>query len=169
MLIGRGGDRCAAGLEARHPGLRGRLAATGGLPPADVSRHLQACDLVILPYIDGVNTRRTTAMAALANGLPVATILGANTDPIWVESGAVALAPVDEPGSLAARAEELLADPDRRAALGRPAGHVRRAFAIERTVAALRAGDAGSEGIEPSAAGRYTGKGSDPDPGRTSS
>ena len=45
LLIGQGGDRLAARLVAEHPELAGRLSRTGPLTPAEVSAHLQACDL----------------------------------------------------------------------------------------------------------------------------
>ena len=82
LLIGRGGRKFAAEI----PDLAGRLIATDGLPPEQVSLHLQACDLMIQPYIDGVSTRRTTVMAALAHGLPVVTALGFLSEPFWSDS-----------------------------------------------------------------------------------
>ncbi len=68
LLIGRGGDRFAADLVASHPTLAGQLIAPGGQPAEDVSRHLQVCDVLVQPYIDGVSTRRTTVMAGLEHG-----------------------------------------------------------------------------------------------------
>ena len=50
-----------------------RVVAPGSLPAAAVTEYLRACDLVIQPYPDGVSSRRGTAMAALANGVPVVT------------------------------------------------------------------------------------------------
>ena len=105
VLIGRGSETFAARLLAAHPVLAGRLVATGGLPREDVSLHLQACDLLVQPYPDGVSSRRTTVMAGLAHGRPVATTAGPLTEPVWSETGAVALAPVAEPGGLARLAE----------------------------------------------------------------
>ena len=137
LLLGRGGRDYAEGLARRHPELNGRLIATGGLPPEDLSRHLGACDLMIQPYIDGVSTRRGSVMAALAHGLPVVTNTGHNTEPLWSEDEGVALA-ADHAEALTAEAESLLADPDARAALGTAAADLyQRRFAAERTIEAL--------------------------------
>jgi glycosyltransferase involved in cell wall biosynthesis len=144
LLIGRGGERFAAEAAARYPGLAGRLTATGGLEPADVSRHLQACDVMVQAYPDGVCARRTTAMAAMAHGLPVASTRGRFTEPVFVETGCVALAPEDRAlDGLFRLAEALVAEPDARAPVGSSA---RRAyeqhFALGRTLDALLDDDA---------------------------
>ena len=98
LLIGRGGERLAGRLLADHPALEGRLVAPGALPAADVSRYLQACDLLVQPYPDGVSSRRSTVMACLAHGRAVATTAGRLTEPVWSGAGAVGLAPVSERG-----------------------------------------------------------------------
>jgi len=144
LLIGMKGEALADDLAAEHPGLRGRLAATGVLAPDDLSRHLQASDLVVQPYPDGVTSRRTTAMAALAHGVPVVTNAGHLCEPLWAESGAVALAPAFRGDDLAAAAERLLAgraERDRIAAAGRALYQDR--FAIGRLVDDLIAAPAG--------------------------
>lgn len=143
LLLGRGGERFAAALAAACPALAGRLIAPGELDPEALSRHLQACDLMLLPYQDGVSTRRTTMMAALAHGLPAVTNSGPSTDPSWAASGATALAPGANPAGLVRAAERLLADPQARARLGATARAVyAERFAPERVVAALLEEDA---------------------------
>ena len=137
LLLGRGGRAFAEGLIRRHPELAGRVVATGGRPAEELSRHLQACDLMIQPYVDGVSTRRTSVMASLAHGLPVATNRGHNTEPLWSDEGGVAVA-ADHAGALVAEAEALLADPAARAALGAAGADLyRRRFAVEKTIEAL--------------------------------
>jgi len=131
----------ASRLAAAHPSLAGRLHATGGLPPADASRHLQACDVLVQPYPDGVSGRRSSAMAGLGHGVAVATNRGRFTEPCWSELGDDALAPSPAAAGLIATAERLLADPDRRArvaAAGRDL-HEKR-FAIGRAVEAILGG-----------------------------
>ena len=118
LLIGHGGDRMAARLVEAHPDLNGRLTATGTLPPADVSRHLQACDLMIQTYPDGVSSRRTSLMAALAHGVATVTSAGRHTEPVWAEAGAVGLARGGS-GDLSRTAERLLSDHSKRHARGR--------------------------------------------------
>lgn len=138
LLIGPGGEGFAARLAAAHPGLAGRLVATGALPEAGVSHHLRACDLLVQPYPGGVTSRRTSVMAGLAHGLAVATTAGEMTEPVWAESGGVALAPEGDADALARSAASLLADPDARARLGAAGREVYlRHFSLERTVEAL--------------------------------
>lgn len=136
LLLGEGGSAFAARLERAAPALRGRLHAPGRLGPERLSAHLQACDVAVQPYPDGVTARRTTAMAALANGVPLVTTRGRFTEPEWL-GGAVRLADAGDAGALAAAALDLLDDP-RRGALG-PAGRAlyEREFSIARTVRTL--------------------------------
>ncbi|MCS6802023.1 MAG: glycosyltransferase family 4 protein [Chloroflexota bacterium] len=59
-------ERARAAIAAA--GLEQRVAWSGKVPLAELSHLLQACDLVVLPYHDGASFRRTTLIAALANG-----------------------------------------------------------------------------------------------------
>jgi hypothetical protein len=77
-------------------------------------------------------------MAGLAHGKAVATTAGWLTEPVWSETGCVALAPAGDPTALARVAAGLVDDPHARARLGAVADAVyRRLFALERTVEAL--------------------------------
>jgi glycosyltransferase involved in cell wall biosynthesis len=128
----------AARLAAEHPALAGRLVATGPLEAADVSRHLQVCDLVIQAYPDGVTGRRGSVMAALGHGLAVVTNRGRLTEPVWDDSGGVALASGSGPDELAAAADRLLADPGARAQMQAAARVLYdQRFALERTIEAI--------------------------------
>lgn len=139
LLLGRGGDGFARALEAERPALRGRLVAPGGLPDPELAAHLAACDLLIQPYPDGVSSRRGSMMAGLSLGIPVVTTEGALTEPLWRDGGAVALTSVGRSPDLVAAAEELLAEPARRAALGRRGrDFYREHFAPERLIRRLR-------------------------------
>ena len=138
VLLGRGGVPFAERLGAVHPALKERLSAPGGLPPAEVSRYLQACDLLVQPYPDGVTSRRTSTTAALAHGRAVVTNRGALSEPFWAESGGVALAKAPEAKGLIEAAEGLLDDPGARARLGVSALRLyERVFALEHTTGAL--------------------------------
>lgn len=137
-FIGRGGEAFAAALAHREPALGARLQATGALSRDDVSAALRACDLVVQPYPDGVTTRRTSVMAALANGVAVVTTDGELTEPVWRATGAVQLAPASDPAALAAVTVALLDDARARtslAASGRRLYDAR--FALEHTLDAL--------------------------------
>jgi glycosyltransferase involved in cell wall biosynthesis len=138
LLLGRNGEAVAARIAARHPGLAGRVFATGGLPPEDVSRHLQAADLLIQADAGGICAKQTTTMAALANGRPIVAAAGRLSEPCWAEDRCVALAPEAEPGGLLRLAEACLGDPAERARLGEAAlsAYARR-FSVGRTIAVL--------------------------------
>ena len=139
LLLGRGGEAFRDGLIRAEPALAGRLAAPGGLDPAALSCHLQACDLMLQPYPDGVSCRRTSVMAALAHGKPVVTNAAHSTEPFWSESGAAVVVPGVEAPAIIDAAARLLADPDRRRTIGAAAAllHEER-FALRRTITALR-------------------------------
>lgn len=66
-------DRLYEGLPVEF---LGRLSAD------EVSRELQRATVVLLPFLDGVSTRRGSFMAALAHGCAVVTTSGRNTDPL---------------------------------------------------------------------------------------
>src|SRR5205085_11119201 len=106
-------------LLRRAAGPDDRVRAADGLSAGDVSRHLQACDLLVQPYPDGVSTRRTSFMAALAHGRPTVTTRGPLTETLWGDCGAAVVVPAGDGPALAAAAAGLLADAPARARLAR--------------------------------------------------
>jgi len=108
VLIGRGTTELAARLGAAS------ITATGSLDARALSHHLQACDALLQPYVDGVSGRRTTTVSALEHAVPVATTFGRLSEPFWRETPAVETVAADAPGLLAAAVERLLT-PDRNA------------------------------------------------------
>jgi glycosyltransferase involved in cell wall biosynthesis len=139
VLVGRHSAEFTRALASEHGGIAGRLAATGEAHPAEVAACLAACDVLVQPYPDGATTRRTTLMSGLALGRPVVTTTGCLTEPLWTESGAVALAPADEPVRFIEQVERLLGSDARRADLGANGRSLYRArFSTERLVDALR-------------------------------
>lgn len=120
-----------------------RLHVTGELSSAEVSAWLSACDFVVQPYPDGVTTRRTTTVTALAHGVPVLTTSGSLTEAMWGESGAVALAPVGNAAGFAVATGRLLKLPAERTRLkfaGRALYRAR--FDIDRMIDQLRSAGA---------------------------
>jgi glycosyltransferase involved in cell wall biosynthesis len=95
------------------------LRTTGTLDPDAVSLHMWAGDLALLPFTDGVSTKRSTLMAALAHGLAVLGECGANTDSILTSAvDALTLTPAGDAAAFARAAAELAAAPERLAQLG---------------------------------------------------
>lgn len=140
LLLGRGGDASRDSLLALHPEWAPRIHAPGAQSAARLSAHVAACDVMLQPYPDGVSTRRTSVMVALAHARPVVTSLGALTEPIWTEAGAVALAPAGQPAALADATAALLGQPGRLAELSaRGLALYRSRFDVPQTIAALRA------------------------------
>jgi len=68
-------------------GLAARIIPTGYVPLPEVSAHLLAADVAVLPYRDGVSFRRTTLLAVLAHGLPVVSTTPAIHLPQIVDGG----------------------------------------------------------------------------------
>lgn len=140
LLLGIGGDRARGALIARWPALGDRVHASGDLGERDLSLHLQTCDLMLQPYPDGATGRRSTLMAALSHGVAVVSTIGHLSEPWWSDSGALALAPVEEPARLAPLVERVLEDcawRRRLAGTGRALYEDR--FALRHGIAALRA------------------------------
>jgi glycosyltransferase involved in cell wall biosynthesis len=141
VLLGRGGSAFVERLTARHPILAGRLAAPGELTPEALAERLRGCDLLVQPFIDGISTRRTSAMAGLANGVPVVSNLGAGSEPLWTGAKCVGLAPTPDANAVAAAAERVLAlTAEEREEMGRGAATLYRdRFGLENTINLLRA------------------------------
>jgi glycosyltransferase involved in cell wall biosynthesis len=117
-FIGRGSVEFVSRLHRTDPGVAARSWASGVVDAHTVSAALRACDVLVQPYPDGITTRRTSAMAGLQHGVPTVSTTGALTEPIWPESQAVALIPVDDAAACADTYE--------------------RNFSLERTLAVLR-------------------------------
>jgi hypothetical protein len=145
ILLGRGSGSFREALTRRRPNIAGRAHATDGLSALNLSAHLSACDLMLQPFPDGINARRTSAMAALLHGKPVVTTKGRLTEPLWYESGAVATVPADNPSALAPLAIKLLEDHLERQRLGQQAKRLyQERFDLCRTINALQATNAHS-------------------------
>jgi glycosyltransferase involved in cell wall biosynthesis len=137
LLLGARGDRWKEEFVQGRPDWCDRVIAPGPLPAPAIAESLRASDLVIQPYPDGASGRRTTIMAALANGVPVVTTIGSLSEPVW-SGGAVASAPAGDHHRLAELVLELLDSPDRRAEVGNAGRRLYEdRFALRHTIAAL--------------------------------
>lgn len=108
--------------------LREAVTVTGELDDAAAATILAGCDLVVLPFNDGISLRRTTLMAALALGRPVISTYAA-VPPVALQDGRdVVLVPPRDAEALARAIVELAGDPERRVALGARAHQAASAF-----------------------------------------
>lgn len=148
LLIGRGSDVVAEEMRARWPELRGRIAGAGALQPAAVSHHVAACDVLLQPYPDGVSTRRTSVMVALAHGRPIVTTTGPLTEQLWGQTPGVVVCPVGDSAALARECAAMVVpapDAEWRNAAVRALYATQ--FDVRHTIAMLRAHDRAAAGV----------------------
>jgi glycosyltransferase involved in cell wall biosynthesis len=93
--------------------------APGFSPPGEVSEALQAADLLLLPFVDGVSERRSTFMAGLSHGCPVVTTVGPSTGPTLRGLRAFAACDRNDRAGWSGLVARLLADSSGRAALAK--------------------------------------------------
>jgi len=139
VLMGRGSRAFAETILTEEPKLLNRVITTGGQTPEELTANLALCDVMLQPYPDGISSRRSSAMAGIALGLPTVTTTGELTETIWQETGSVALCRAGDVPGIVSTTIALLADEPRRTDM---AGRARRLyderFSLERTVLALR-------------------------------
>jgi glycosyltransferase involved in cell wall biosynthesis len=140
LLMGLNSEEFKQKLTLRFPELSSQMVATGSVEPDSLSFTLAACDVLIQPYPDGVSSRRTTVMAALAHGIPTVTTFGHLSEEIWPESQAVALAPATKPDAVVAAVESVLSSQEVQKTLTEQGPIVYKSkFDLARTVEHLRA------------------------------
>jgi glycosyltransferase involved in cell wall biosynthesis len=145
LLLGNRGPAFAERLRAADERFRDNVVAPGYQSPEDISVHLQAADVAIQPYPDGADTRRTTLMACLANGVPTVTTRGRGCGSIILSQAVSHAAPGDADGQgqcaaeLLTSAHILLESGDLDELRAKVRAFYQREFAIERTVERLLA------------------------------
>jgi glycosyltransferase involved in cell wall biosynthesis len=109
-----------------------RVIVTGYLEPSAVSRAMLACDVMVLPYVDGASLRRGSLLAAIAHGKAIVT-----TEPRYPIAGlkqnesALFVAPND-PQSLAKAVKQVLQNEALRARLECGAAQAARLYTWDR-------------------------------------
>jgi len=91
-----------------------RLVDTGERRPEVISRWLAACDVVALPFLDGLSARRGSFMNAVAHGVPVVTTAPPVEGTVDVGADEVAFVAPDDAAGLAAALAEIRGDSRRR-------------------------------------------------------
>ncbi len=120
------GDANAAGRSylaalrerARVRGMESNLFWSGFLETAEVSLHLQAADVFVLPQPDGHLTRSSGFMAAAAHGLPVIAVRNSRNQEEFAHGKNIWLVETGSAGELAAAIETLARDAELRSKLG---------------------------------------------------
>jgi glycosyltransferase involved in cell wall biosynthesis len=137
LCTGAGSESFVERILVERPDFRDRLTGTGRASVRDVSLNLQACDVLVQPYPDGVTTRRTSVMAGLANGRAVVTTNGPLTEEIWRETGCVSL--TRSTAALVSATRDLLANATARMSLEeRAVATYTSKFDLRHTIDALR-------------------------------
>lgn len=114
LLMGSGSHDAVNALRIRHPQLSERIHATGTISSREVSLTIQACDVMLQLYPDGVNARRSSLLSSLSHGAAIVTNEGENTEAMWRESGAVVLVNEGDSEAVIRAVDDLLADPELR-------------------------------------------------------
>ncbi|HZP45745.1 MAG TPA: glycosyltransferase [Candidatus Binataceae bacterium] len=136
LLLGYGNREFLDQLGPCRERFAGRLHAPGALTERDLSLHLSAADLMLQPYPDGANARRSTLIIALAHRRCVLTTRGVATEGFWNESGAVMIV---EPAELYSALASLGGDAALRARYAdRAAALYHDQFQLRWTIARLR-------------------------------
>ena len=108
LLFGRGSREAEAALRSQLSGVDLEIESLGLLPPDDVTRTLSRADVLL--FVRGqISTRRGSAIAGIACGLPIVCYSGPETGWPVTEAGIVAVPAGDRP-ALAAALATVLAD-----------------------------------------------------------
>jgi glycosyltransferase involved in cell wall biosynthesis len=94
-----------------------------------------ACDLLVLPYRDGVSFRRGSFMAALAHGCPIVSTRPAEPLAQLRDGENICLVPPDTAEALTQAVLDLVSQPERRALLGEGARELSALFAWDKIAA----------------------------------
>ena len=117
VMLGSGARDARSEFLARSPDLQNRLFATGISASHELSAHLAACDLLIQPFPDGASSRRSSLMAGISHGVPVLTTSGHLSEPLWSDSGAVAIVPANDRVAFTNSARRLIDSAEERSRL----------------------------------------------------
>jgi hypothetical protein len=139
LLIGANGNAFRQLLISENPALANRIVATGTLPPDELSLAISSCEILLQPFPDGVTSRRTSMMAGLAHARAIVTTKGLFTEPLWEESGAVAMVAAGDTGAFVSAVSKLPGDTPRRCHYASTAKALyANCFDVRHTVEALR-------------------------------
>lgn len=144
LLLGRGSVKLVEQMKAAGNVPADRLFGFEDLAADEASCRLQGCQVMIQPYPDGISSRRSSAMASLAHGIPVVSNFGFLTDRKIREAVAVAASSEFDAQAIADLAAAMLRSYDARWGFGQRGRQLYDdVFAVERTVAKLLGSEPG--------------------------
>ena len=108
LVLGRNAQEAESPLRAALAGTKVELEVHGVLPADEIERRLSESD-VLLFLRGGISSRRGSALAGIACGLPVVAFEGAETGPPITEAG-VLLSPEGDRTALANNLARVLSD-----------------------------------------------------------
>ncbi len=117
--------------DARRLGVDHRVRWSGFLPDRELSIMLQACDLLVMPYRDGVSLRRGTLMAALAHGRAIISTAPAHPVEQLKHGDNIWLAPAADAEALAQAIDQLRSQAELREKLAHGASKLAGQFGWE--------------------------------------
>ena len=135
-LVGSGPEEPRLRRLVADCGLGARVTFVGDVPDEDLPALYRAADVYVLPASERSEAFGMSLLEAMAAGLPVvSTELGTGTSYVNRHGETGLVVPPRDPAALAAAITELLADPDRRRAMG-AAGRrrVEAGFTLDRLV-----------------------------------
>lgn len=128
-------------LKARSHalGLADRVRWLGHADRARVGALLGACDAYVIPYDDGLSTRRSTLITGIAHRLPIVSTRAARPDARFRDGEQALLVPPRDPDALARALVALAASPELRARLRAEMDRLAALFSWPAIVEATRA------------------------------
>jgi glycosyltransferase involved in cell wall biosynthesis len=107
-------------IERQHAyGLDEVVHFLGHREESEVSQLLQACDLAVLPFVDGASANRTTINAALSHGLPLLTTRGPGTPARFKDGTSALIASPPDSDTLSQAIEDLSRQPEKRESMAK--------------------------------------------------
>jgi glycosyltransferase involved in cell wall biosynthesis len=126
VVFGRGSQEAASALHAEFSGTRIDVKTLGLLSPEDVSRTLACADVML--FVRGyISSRRGSAIAGIACGLPIVGFESVDTAWPLTEAGLV-LAPENNREALSAALVKVLSDPALRQTLRERSRHAQKQY-----------------------------------------
>jgi glycosyltransferase involved in cell wall biosynthesis len=108
LVVGRNAQESESPLRAALSGTNVELEIHGVLPADEIERRLSEADALLFVR-GGISSRRGSALAGIACGLPVVAFQGPETGPPITEAG-VLLSPEGDPNALADNLSRVLSD-----------------------------------------------------------